>query len=349
MVGRVRAGAGRNVVDGWTAIEQGQRLRGAPVVLQATRIELGVGVLQIARTREAARGPTLQVVALVADPTKWIGAVVGSVTDHDALGDAHRAGVVKEAAALADGSRVVGKGAVADARRAASVVDAAAVEGDRVVGKGAVADAHCAAEVGDAAALAVAADGRVVGKGAVADAQHPAAVEEAAAVVVGRAIGNGEGVEREGDAAVHDQHLHAVAARESDLLPAAVQGQVLADPKRRAEGDRATTAEGDGVSAGRAVDGVAQGGVIAGADDDGRGWLGVGRPAGKPEAGEHADPEQQGESDEARPGRETDGVLLIHDGCSFLCSSSAAWQTDGRSAPRVRTGRQSWPACCCFS
>src|SRR5258708_18131392 len=73
LVGRDRAGAGRDVVNGWAAIEQGQRLRGAPVVLQATRIELGVGVLQIARTREAARGPTLQVVALVADPTKWIG------------------------------------------------------------------------------------------------------------------------------------------------------------------------------------------------------------------------------------------------------------------------------------
>ncbi len=150
-------------------------------------------------------------------------------------------------------------------------------------------------------------------------------VDEAAATAGNMAMGNSEGVEREGDAAVHGQHLHAAAAVEGDALAAAIQGQVVrADGERAGDGDGATTAEGDGVSAGRAADGAVQVGLITGADRNGRGWLGMGRPAGKPEAGEHADSQQQGQSDQARPGRETKGVWLTHDACSFLRRRDAA-------------------------
>ncbi len=71
----------------------------------------------------------------------------------------------------------------------------------------------------------------------------------------GRTMGNREGVEGEGDAAVHVQDPQAVVAVEGNALAAAVQGQVLVDQERLAKGDRATTAEGDGVSRGGVVDG----------------------------------------------------------------------------------------------
>jgi hypothetical protein len=50
------------------------------------------------------------------------------------------------------------------------------------------------------------------------------------------------------------------------------------------------------------------------------GCLGVGRLRGQPDAGEHAEPEQQDESDQARPGREMIRVWLVHDACSFCRS-----------------------------
>ena len=163
-------------------------------------------------------------------------------------------------------------------------------------------------------------------------------------------MGNGEGVEREADAAVYGQHLHTVVAVEGNALAAAVQGQVLADRERSGEGDRATTAEFDGVSAGRVVDGVAQGGVIAGIDGTGHGWLGVGRPAGKPEAGEHADPEQQGESDQACPGRETKGMWLIHEKCFFLSAARLGRLTNRLTmCSQVRGALHFSPAWCSFS
>ena len=70
---------------------------------------------------------------------------------------------------------------------------------------------------------------RVVGYNAAAAAHRADIVKDAAAVAGGRAMGNGEGVEREGDATVHGQHLHAVVAVEGNALPAAVQGQVHRD------------------------------------------------------------------------------------------------------------------------
>jgi len=67
-------------------------------------------------------------------------------------------------------------------------------------------------------------------------------------------MGNGEGVEGEGDAAIHGEHPHAVATIEGDALPAAVQGQVLADGERAGDRDGATTTERDRVKSGGAAD-----------------------------------------------------------------------------------------------
>ncbi len=67
-------------------------------------------------------------------------------------------------------------------------------------------------------------------------------------------MGNGEGLEVEGDAAIHGEHLRAVAAIEGDILPAAIQGQVLCDGERAGDGDGATTTERDCVPRGGAAD-----------------------------------------------------------------------------------------------
>ena len=171
-------------------------------------------------------------------------AVVGRVVSEGAVGDGHLAGAAVEAAAVARGHRVVGEGAVADVHRADGVVKAAAKVAGRVVGEGAVADAHRAV-VGEAAA----GDGRVVSEGAVGDGQratgvaieaaaevgrvvgegaigdgHLAVVDnkEATATAAGEAIGNGEGVEGEGDAGIHKEDPHCMLAVEGDLLPLTV-------------------------------------------------------------------------------------------------------------------------------
>ncbi len=273
LVGGRATAAHRDLVDGRAVGLQGQGLSRPTIVLQAARIELGVGVLQIACAGEAAVGAAFQVVARRegvpdavaprvvrhdASANPHPGARVvdaadkgGRVAGKGAVADGeHAEGLVEEAAAAPAGG-VAGKGAVADGDRAAELVEeAAALGAGRVVGEGAVADAHRAAHVEEAAAGA---GGRVVGKGAVADAHRAADVGEAA-TVVGQAMGNGEGVEREADAAIHGEHLHAVATIEGDALPAAVQGQVLADGERADDGDGATTTERDRVPSGGAAD-----------------------------------------------------------------------------------------------
>ena len=82
LVGR-RAVCCRNVVDGRAAGKQDNGLRGAPVVLQATRIKLGVSVLQAACTRKSTGRAALQVVALIADPARAVvaAAVFGAAAD----------------------------------------------------------------------------------------------------------------------------------------------------------------------------------------------------------------------------------------------------------------------------
>ena len=129
------------------------------------------------------------------------------------------------------------------------------MEVHRVVGEGAVADGHRATIlVGEAAAVV---GGEVVGEGAVADGHRAAIVEEAGTVPAqdgvegGQAMSNGEGVEGEGDAAIDGEQLRAVAAIEGDVLPAAIESQVVrADGERAGDGDGATTTEGDRVSGG---------------------------------------------------------------------------------------------------
>ena len=78
------------------------------------------------------------------------------------------------------------------------------------------------------------------------------------------------------------------------------------------EEDIATTTEGDGIAVGIIAVGLSDRGVqvrlITGADGDGQGRLGVGRPRGEPTACQQADQEHQGECDEPRPGRKTKGV-----------------------------------------
>jgi hypothetical protein len=252
LVGRWTA-RGRDVVDGRAAGLQGDGLGRATVILQAVGVELGVGVLQAARARKATTAIARQVVALIGQRAPP--AVAPRIIGHDAPADRQRVDVVGEAAT--SGGRVVGEGAVADAHCAIVLKAAAkATSGGHVVGEGAVADAHRAAVVVEAAANAEGVS-RVVGEGAVADAHRaPCLVEEAAAVflVMGAAMGNGEGVEGESDAAVHEEHPHAVAPIEGDRLPAAVQGQILADGERAAEGDGATTTEHDRVTSGGAAD-----------------------------------------------------------------------------------------------
>src|SRR3989442_6100540 len=125
-------------------------------------------------------------------------------------------------------------------------------------------------------------------------------------------MGNGEGVEGEADAAVHGEYLHGVATIEGDALAAAVQRQVFADRECAADGDGPTTTECDRVPSG----GAAQDGAdpprtrlpTTVGDGQGGGWLGVGRARDKQAACQHADPEQQGDCDQARPGRETKSV-----------------------------------------
>ncbi len=66
-------------------------------------------------------------------------------------------------------------------------------------------------------------------------------------------MSNSEGLEGEADAAAwHQEHLGAVAAIEGDVLPAAIESQVVrADGERAGDGDGATTTEGDRVFQGR--------------------------------------------------------------------------------------------------
>src|SRR5207302_303621 len=147
-------------------------------------------------------------------------AVGRRVAGDDAPADAGSAGAF-DAVAL-----VVGKGAAADAHRAAFVDEAAAVAegGAPVAGERAGADAQ--RPVVDEAAAEV---GVVAGEGAAADAHRATFIVEAAAYPVVDSISDGEGLEGEADAAVHEQHPHAVAAIEGDLLAAAIQGQVHRD------------------------------------------------------------------------------------------------------------------------
>src|SRR5262249_8153391 len=158
-------------------------------------------------------------------------------------------GAVGAEAATVVGGRVAGEGAVADVHRATLVAEAATVVESGVAGEGAVVDAERA--VVEEAATA---RSGVAGEGAVVDV-HRAVVDEAATLVVeGRAMSNGEGLEGEGDAAIHGEHLRAVATIEGHALPAAVQGHVLADRQRATDRDGATTTELDRVPSRGAAD-----------------------------------------------------------------------------------------------
>jgi hypothetical protein len=298
LVGGRATAAHRDMVHRRAIWFQGEGLGRPAIVLQAVGIELGSGVLQATRAGEAATAIARQVVAIIDDTSKAVGAEVGRVVGHNALGDIHCATNVEEAAARAGGDRVAGEGAVADGQRAVIVEDAATEAGGRVAREGAVADRQhppnlvfdaatgASGVVGEGAVAdrqrpavvdAAARDGGLVaGEGAVADRQRPvvldapaqvigvagegavadahrAAVEEAAAVE-GRAMSNGEGLEGEGDAAIHGEHLRAAAAIKGDRLPAAIDGQVRADGERAGDGDGATTTERDRVPCGGAAD-----------------------------------------------------------------------------------------------
>src|SRR5260221_816605 len=147
LVGCDGAGTHRNLVDGWAAIEKGQRLRGAAIIRQAGG-QHGIGVLLRGAGREAATAITRRVVTLV-DQEARDAHVATRVGGHDAPADVvYYRQVDFDAAALAGGSGVTGDCAVADAQRLL-VVDAAAAAGSGVAGDRAVADAQRAASDDD--------------------------------------------------------------------------------------------------------------------------------------------------------------------------------------------------------
>src|SRR5205823_474062 len=136
---------------------QGHRL--SPPAIARQWAKLGVGVLHAARAGQAATAIARQVVALIGDVgAAVVEAVAARVFGDDAPADIDLSVKGEEAAALAAGSGVAGEGAVADAQRAAEVVEAAAAgggggTGSGVAREGAVADAHRAVAVLEAAAI----------------------------------------------------------------------------------------------------------------------------------------------------------------------------------------------------
>ena len=61
-------------------------------------------------------------------------------------------------------------------------------------------------------------------------------------------MSNGKGLEGEGDAVIHIEHLRAVAPIEGDALAAAVQGHAASDLEGAAELDIPATGEGDDIA-----------------------------------------------------------------------------------------------------
>ena len=79
-------------------------------------------------------------------------------------------------------------------------------------------------------------------------------------------MSNGEGIEREADATVHPQHLHLVLSIKGDILPTAVQRQVLGDSQGLRQGNISTTAQCDGITTTGTGDGGIQMALVTGAE-----------------------------------------------------------------------------------
>ncbi len=135
----------------------------------------------------------------------------------------------------------------------------------RVIDDAALAYVQRASIVVDA--TTVAGGGRVVDEGAAADG-HRASIIGEATTICRRPLGNGESLEREGDAAVHDEDLYTVVAIEGDLLPVTVQRDVCGNGQRLGEQNISTTAKDDGFSVGRGADRHLQLRLIATIGDD---------------------------------------------------------------------------------
>ncbi len=158
---------------------QGDSLGWTTVILQAVRVQFGVGVLQTGLVGEAAVGAALQIELLDIErtPTR-VGAVATTVVSHDGPVDVGRAAGDGEATAR---RRCVGSnGAVRDGHHGRIPDEEAAATFQRggiqcrVIFDGAVVDGHCACVDDDATPCTP----RVVGKGAIRDGDRAVEANE---------------------------------------------------------------------------------------------------------------------------------------------------------------------------